>query len=242
MATITGRFAEAKLYLVYAVSPLRPGAEMPTFREPRPFKWDLDSELTADDLTVIVDEGRRQIDRQLADLEKLRSRAGALVTLCLAELAALSAGASRIFGSAHLTAVWSLSVIAVLLALGGALALLSAQAKFGRTDTMGLAVSKSQINRVAALSYAKSVSQGEEAIATRITVFRDAVLLAIVGAILYAVVWPVATLSTSDDTPSPATSGETACQTCTPSSPSSPTSPETTSPTSPSPTPPSPHP
>jgi hypothetical protein len=242
MAAISGRFAEARLYLVYAVSPLRPGVEMPTFREPRPFKWDLDSQLTVDDLKVIVDEGRRQIDRQLADLERLRGRAGALVTLCLVELAALSAGASRIFGSAPLTAVWSLSAMAVLLALGGALALLSAQAKFGRTDTMGLAASKSQVHRVAALSYAKSVSQGEETIATRVTVFRDAVLLAIMGAILYAVVWPATTLSTFNEKPSPAATGEQACPTCTPSSPSLPASPVTTSPISPSLAPPSPNP
>jgi hypothetical protein len=238
MKIVTGRFAEVRLYLRYAASPLRPGIEVPTFREPREFKWKIDSELLPEDLSVIVDEGRRQIDRQLSDLEKVRSRAGALLTLCLAEVAALSAGASRVFTHSYLIPIWVLSVGSALLSTGGAIALLTAQAQFGRIDTMGIALVPTQVRRVAALSYAKAVGIGEETIATRITVLRDGVLLAILAALLYAAVWPAAVLSAGNDgttpsprtssapsgaaiyviVPSPAVNGGTPCPTCTPSS------------------------
>lgn len=188
---------------------------------------------------------RRQVDRQLADLEKVRSRAGALLTLCLAELAALSAGASRVFTHSWLILPWALSAACVLLSVGGAIALLTAQAQFRRVDTAGIAlVPPSRARRVAAQSYAEVVGMGEETIATRITVLRDGVLLAVVAALLYASVWPAVTLGASGGNtpdpvtstfpgqptmnvlvPSPASSGGASCLTCTPSSvPSSSTS------------------
>jgi hypothetical protein len=259
MAIVTGRFREARLYLIFAVSSFYPGVQVPTFRKPRQFKWPLSGDLTQDDLTLIVDEGRRQLDRQLADLEHIRNRAGALLTVCLAELAALSAGASRIFAHALPTIAWAFSVVLVVLSVAGAVALLSSQATFGRVDTMGLAVSTSSVRRVAARAYARSVGQGEETIATRVTVFRDAVFLAVLGAILYAVAWPIATLGAPADSTPPgpvvsgtpptcvpasqtATSGAPSCSTYMPSSPS----PQITQPsptrTSPNPQQSSPHP
>lgn len=239
MKVVTGRFAELRGYLQFAISPFWPGMEVPLFEAPKPFKWKIERDLQADDIAVIVEEGRRQVDRQYADLEKVRGRAGGLLTLCLAELAALSAGANRLFTHANpwLITAWALSVVFVLLSMGGAIALMTAKANFTRIDTAGLALVRHQIRRVAATSYAQIVGLGEQTVAARITVLRDGVLLAIVAAILYAAVWPVITLGASNGqnpgpatsstapsspaptiTPSHSISGGTLCLTCTPSS------------------------
>lgn len=193
MTVITGRLREARLYLHYLIAPFRPGVQLPTFEAPQEFTWSINANLDGSELDLIVNEGRRQLDRQRADLEALRGRATALLTLCLAEVGLLSAGAATVFEHRLLIIPWAISVIAVLLSLGGAIALVSARADFNSVSTMGLAAADPPLNRVAALTYAKSVSAGDVTIATRITVFRGAVLLAVIGAILYATVWPATT-------------------------------------------------
>ncbi|MBP5910680.1 hypothetical protein F3K40_43170 [Streptomyces sp. LBUM 1478] len=50
MTAITGRFAEARLYLTYCAALLHPGRTMPTFTEPAAASVDLDTD-TDDELT-----------------------------------------------------------------------------------------------------------------------------------------------------------------------------------------------
>ena len=232
MDVVTGRFREARLYLRYAVAPFRPGRRLPTFEKPAELKWPIKSNLDTPQLDLIISEARRQVDRQRADLESLRSRSNAVLTICLAEIALLSAGASKVFKHGWLIFPWTMSTLAVLLALGGAISLLSARADFGGVNLMGLAASDPPLHRVAAKSYAETVGTGDVTIAARITVFRDAVLLAIVGAILYAVVWPAVALQNSNvQQPKPTVSEVATCSTCTPSLQPQP-SPSATQPTS----------
>jgi hypothetical protein len=234
---IQGRFAEARVYWAYALALLRPGVEVPLFAAPATFTGDI-HKLDGDDLKVVVEEGRRQLDRQLADLEHNKSRAGTLLTLSVGEIAALSATAQRTFQHGLLLIVaWVLSALLAVLAAAGGASLLTSQARFGRLDTPSLAAGRRPALRNAALTYARWVGIGEETVKTRITVLRDGVLLAVLAALLYAVIWPFA--STPDgpagksSTPSP--SGAVTCpSTCTPSSPN-PSMTKGTAPTSPSP-------
>ncbi|MER7282051.1 hypothetical protein ABT369_47240 [Dactylosporangium sp. NPDC000244] len=179
-----------------------------------------------DDLKIVVEEGRRQLDRQLADLERTRTRAGTLLTLSLAEIAVLSAGARRVFDhGVVLTCVWATSALLAVLAAGGAISLLTSQAVFQRIDTSYLVLGRRPVLREAALGYAESVGVGEQTIRARITVLRDGVLLAALAAMLYAVVWPFTSgadkpASTPQFTP-PSNGVVVLCvPTCTPSSPS----------------------
>lgn len=215
MAQVTGRFREARLYLRYAIAPLRPGVTLPTFEKPAEFKWPISSYLDTSQLDLIIGEARRQVDRQRADLESLHGRSKAVLTLCLAEIGLLSAGASRVFKHNWLILPWTLSVLAVLLALGGVISLLSARADFGVVSPLGLAASEPPLHRVAAKSYARVAGIGDVTIAARVTVFRDAVLLAVVGAILYAAVWPFVTLQDSTiKEPNPSVSDESEIAPC----------------------------
>lgn len=243
MDVVTGRWREAHLYLRYATAPLRPGARLPVFEEPTKPEWPLRSELDVPQLDLIMSEARRQLDRQRADLESLRTRSNALVALCLVELGLLSAGASKVFKHGLLIVPWALSVVAVLLALGGAIALVSARADFSGVNIFGLAAAKPPLHRVATKAYVGATSTGDVTIAARVTVFRDAVLLAIVGALLYAALWPVTTFQPSSiQNPRPANSEVSKCPTCTPSWPARSSIPATPTTTSPRQRPESPHP
>jgi hypothetical protein len=228
---------------------------VPTFAEPDEFTGDI-HRLDDNDLKVIVEEGRRQLDRQLADLDRNRTRAATLLTISVGEVAVLSASAHRAFSNGPVaTVAWAISALLAVLAAGGAASLLTSQARFDRLDTRHLVEGRLPALRNVALGYARSVGTGEETIRTRVTVLRDGVLLAVLAALLYAIIWPF-TYEQSDPAPTapPSPSGATSpCQpTCTRSSlsPSLPTgaptvSPgpvTTTGPNGPSPTPSSPRP
>lgn len=120
MRAVTGWGAEARVYLWHCLSVVRPGIDVPVFATLVVFDGDV-AQLTDDDLTIVVDEGRRQLDRQQADLERVRSRAATLVTVALVEIALLSSGARRAFADgAWATAGWGAAALLVLLGLAGA--------------------------------------------------------------------------------------------------------------------------
>lgn len=217
------RFAEARVYLWYVYAVVRPGIEVPTFGRTSDFTGDLDQH-EDDELKIVVDEGRRQLDRQLADLEKNKSRAATMLTVGLVEIGVLAAGANRVFATGFWAiAIWAVSATLALLALGGAISLLTSSAAFDRLDTRQVAEATRPVLRQVALGYAHAVGAGEETIRTRITVLRDGVLLAVVSALLYAIVWPAASTAPDRSTPQPSPSGASAScpATCTTSSPTS---------------------
>lgn len=218
------RFAEARVYAYYVLAVFRPGIGVPTFGQPNDFADSLDG-LTDDDHKIVIEEGRRQLDRQLADLEKNKSRAATMLTVGLVEIGVLAAGANRAFAYGPWTSiVWTVSALLALLALGGAVSLLTSQAIFGRVDTRAIASSPIPLQQQVAIGYAQSVGLGEETIRTRITVLRDGVLLAVASAMLYALIWPFISSTPSwQSNPQPNSTGaSTTCPTtCTPSSPGS---------------------
>lgn len=190
MTVVRGRLAEARLYLYYVAAVLRPGVRVPTFGEPVGFDRSLDS-FKDDDLKLIIEEGRRALDRQEADLEHIRSRAGTLLTIGLAEIAVLSALAARSFvHGAVIVTLWCLSAIAIVLAVGGAASVLTSQARMGRFDIRQIAAHTPPLLRSSARDYLQSLGHGEETVRTRLTVVRDAVLLETLAALLLAVAWP----------------------------------------------------
>ncbi|MDG4790230.1 hypothetical protein O7626_30640 [Micromonospora sp. WMMD1102] len=225
------RFAEARVYAYYVLAVFRPGIEVPTFGRPEDFTDSLDG-LTDDDYKIVLEEGRRQLDRQLADLEKNKSRAATMLTVGLAEIGVLAAGANRAFTHGPWTSVvWVVSAFLALFALGGAVSLLTSQAVFGRVDTPTIATGPTPVQQQVAIGYARSIGWGEETIRTQITVLRDGVLLAVASAMLYALIWPFissAPKQQSNPQPNPTGVSTTCPATCTPSLPSSP--PNTTSP------------
>lgn len=188
MPALTGRFAEARLYLVYCAALLHPGRALPTFTEPAVVSIDLDSDAD-DELALIIEEGRRQLDRQMADLERIRNRAGALATVSLALAAAVvTKTADALKAHWAVAALWVLACALAVLAVAGAAAVLSARAVFGQTDTLTAAQGARPFRRYLAEAYAESVAVGEETVRTFLTVFRDAVTLTVSSALAFLLV------------------------------------------------------
>jgi hypothetical protein len=114
-----------------------------------------------------------------------------LLTLGLAETAVLSALAGRAFHHGALAVLfWCLSVVAIVLGIGGAASVLTSQARMGRVDPRHLASSAPPLLRGTAREYLQSLGEGEETVRTRLTVLRDAVLTETLAALLLASAWP----------------------------------------------------
>ncbi|WP_326806065.1 hypothetical protein OIE49_36660 [Streptomyces sp. NBC_01788] len=184
MAAVTGRFAEARLYLIYCMALLHPGRALPTFAEFPDRTCDLDQH-SDDELALLIEEGRRQLDRQITDLDRIRNRAGALATVSLALGAALATKASDV-GQRHwiLLALYVCSCTLAVLAVAGAASILSARAVFGRTDTYLATQGARPLRKSLAETYAELSGVGEETVRTFLTVFRDAVTLTVASALV----------------------------------------------------------
>ncbi|MEC3997049.1 hypothetical protein VSR01_27505 [Actinacidiphila sp. DG2A-62] len=185
MTAITGRFVEARLYLHYCVTLLHPGHNLPTFAEPSPYTGNLEH-FQESDHVHLVEEGRRQLDRQSADLERIRNRAGALATVSLGLTAAAVAKSADVF-THHwpIIALWAASCLLASLAVAGAAAVLAGQAVLGRTDARLAGQSPRPTVKHLAAAYVHQVSIGEETVRTFLTVFRDAVTLAVISALMF---------------------------------------------------------
>src|SRR5579859_3712330 len=71
---------EQWVYLAHVFGLIRPGASVPNFNA-HPAQPQSLAGWTNDELQLMIDEGRRQSDRQQADLEQIRSRAQWLFTV-----------------------------------------------------------------------------------------------------------------------------------------------------------------
>lgn len=192
MNTISGRLAEARLYLYYVFAVLRPGIRVPTFSAPTEFTSSIDG-LANDELMLLIEEGRRTLDQQETDLERIRSRSATLLTLGLAEIAALSALAPRAFAHGPVVAtLWCLGGATIVLAIGGAAAVLTAQARMGYVDPRNVASTSAPLLPRLAREYLQSLGDGATTVRTRLTVLRDAVLLETIAALLLGGIWPFA--------------------------------------------------
>lgn len=143
------------------------------------------------DNRLLIEEGRRQIDRQIEDLERIRTRSAFLVTTSLGLVAAAVAVVTRAVkaGNPGAFLVFSFGLLAVVLGLLGAASLLTAQSEIGTIHTALLSDEAPPVLDKTAKAYAKFVSIGENTVATRLTVFRDAVTLLGVGGLLEALAW-----------------------------------------------------
>lgn len=185
-----GKTQEIRGFFWHCIAIFRPGTTVPVFEQPLCLQGELKG-VPVEDVGLIIEEGRRQFDRQAAFLEHLRTNAGVLLTLGLAEAAFLANGADASFGSAwYVWVLWLISATSVALGLLGALGVLTAKAVFGSIDTLDLAEATEPRPAELARRYADGCRIGQATNYARITVIRDAVFLLVAGGILYAAAWP----------------------------------------------------
>jgi hypothetical protein len=175
-------FREQWVYLAHVLALVRPGAEVPSFRahqiRAKPLTgW------KGDDLQVMVDEGRRQSERQLADLEQIRGRAQWLFTVGAPIVTAIAAvfGAFDKGDSGWWVVLWLVSLVAAGYAVLGAAAIMTIRADFDIIDSAVLSGYLPPVMNRLADDYAVMLGAGENTVATRLTVYRQAVVWLIIG-------------------------------------------------------------
>ncbi len=181
---------EIRTYVQYVVLLLRPGSSAPVFdsaqAEPREMTgW------SEGELQIMVDEGRRELDAMDAQLTEIRGRAQAVLTIAIAltgVLAGIAGTADHHRGS---LALWVLGVASVVLSSLGTAAIITVKADMSTIHTAVLSGYRPPVLEKLAGDYAAMTRQGQNTVATRLTLLWFAVLSLLVGGWLGFLSWIV---------------------------------------------------
>lgn len=168
------------MYGIHVLGLIAPGQPIPVLAAHRVAPGDVAS-WGPDDVTAMVEEGRRQLDRQLSDLERIRGRSQWLFTVAIGVLAAIAGAYASAKPDDLLVAAWLLALGLLAYGTAGAAAVMTVRADFATIDTAVLSQQIPPIPAVLAGSYARMLRTGENTVATRLTVFRQAVVFVIAG-------------------------------------------------------------
>lgn len=132
----------------------------------------------------MIEEGRRQLDRQLSDLEQIRGRAQWLFTVGAAITTALAGAFVANQSHGARLALWIVGLALLVLGVGGAAAVMAVRADFKMIDTAVLSSYKPPVQPALARDYSRMLGVGENTVATRLTIFRQSVVYVILGGYL----------------------------------------------------------
>jgi len=157
----------------------------------------------AGDLQVLIDEGRRQLDRQNEDLERIRGRSQVLLVLGLALGGSAGSLLGKVRAADHqaLWALWGLGVALIALSIFGAAATAVVRADIDMIHAAVLSRRSAPVVPRLAADYAESAMAGENELATRLINLRLSVALLLVGALFILGSWAWADSSGNHATP-----------------------------------------
>lgn len=139
------------------------------------------SNMTDDDLKVVIEEGRRQIDKQASDLHYIRTRAQWLLTIMIAASAALTNATLANSPNTLVMALWGVGILLLTLAVLGTTSLIVVAARRGGINTALMGNLSTNVLSGLATSYTSQTTVGETTLATMLSVLHRAVFLALVG-------------------------------------------------------------
>lgn len=182
------------VYLSHIKGIVLPGEEVAGFKA-----YQIDAAEIVDwkdqDLTIVLESGRAQLERQNSNLEAIRSRAQFVLTLALAFVGIAVASAEFVGRTAIAQVPWALGIGIAFVSALGAGGVIVARKELGMVDTRLLTNQDPPLLPVAARAFADSVAAGENTVATEITVLRDSVALFLVSFVLVCGGWLVAAAS-----------------------------------------------
>jgi hypothetical protein len=143
------------------------------------------------DAEILLEEGRRQIDRQHEDLERVRARAQVLLTVGLALEGATAALRSTVDDSSSemVPAVWWLALAIGAWSILGAAATAVVRADMQIIHASVLSRYEPPVLQRVANDYAAIVPDGENQVAARLTNLRHAVTFLLISAALSLTTW-----------------------------------------------------
>jgi hypothetical protein len=149
------------------------------------------SGLSPESLRLIVEQGRRQLDAQSERFRHTTDRAQTLLTVSLVALAFVAGILSRVTstnGAQRVIAAtfWAVGIVLVLLGATAAAAVIVVRADFSAIDTTQMTHWSEPVLPDLASDHARSVIRGENTVAARVTLFRQATRMVTWGAVLAA--------------------------------------------------------
>lgn len=180
---------ETSVYFDHVVG-LLPGKTVSSFSADQTTAGDMTEWLDSDKL-LLIEQGRIQLARQRQDLENIRQRAQFLFTTALGTIGFATLGFEKLFTQLVPILIWFLGMLILTIALLGAAAVVVAKKELVEIHTSLLSMQGSPLHDSLAIAYATSMSQGENTVATQITVFRDAVFFLIFGIFVIVTSWIV---------------------------------------------------
>lgn len=183
---IEGRFREARLYLAHVVALVRPGVDVPTFTSQEMGSTEV-ATTDSEELLFIIGEAKDQLDKQRDSLAEIRSRAATLLTIAAGEVAVIASSAVLIASEGFMPLAGTVLAFALaVLAMCGAASILSSKVVLGAMDVRQIATLNTDVIRRTAVGYTRLIEPGLATVQARTTMLRDAVLLALLAAIVYA--------------------------------------------------------
>jgi hypothetical protein len=149
--------------------------------------WELD------DLTMLIEEGRRQHDRLNDELERVRSRAQVMLALALALAGAIASMYGRVHHNAQAAGwvLWASGLVLAGWAALGAAATATVSARLETIDSSSLSNYTAPIVSKVAGDYAEINKENFNAVATRLTNSRIAAGWLVTAGALALITWVV---------------------------------------------------
>lgn len=187
---MTRLLEEARIYGWHVIALFWPNKDAPALEADPNCPGDL-SGWGEEDLMILVDEGRRQLDRQHEDLERIRGRSQVLLAFGLALEGAVASLQQSIVKTDDLFAwsLWVFALVAGAWSILGAAATSVVRADMQMIHAAVLSRRKAPILLDLAGDFAAIVMQGENQLATRLTNLRHAVMWLLIAALLGLLTW-----------------------------------------------------
>jgi len=168
------------IYFAHVIALTTPGVETPQYKAHATEPKSLDG-WSSQDRALMIEEGRRQADRQLDDLKEVRGRAQWLFTVGVAVTVAIGGVLRADRSTDGRLVLFVASLLMLVYGLAGAAGIMAARADFNTIDTAVLSHKPLPTERYLAGAYSRILGEGENTVATRITIFRQAVVWIIAG-------------------------------------------------------------
>jgi acyl dehydratase len=169
------------IYLLHVLGLLAPGKTIPVYHVFPIKAADLGENWETEDLKLMIEEGRRQFDRQWHHLDVIRGRAQWLFTVTVAVTAALAGALAKTDAGSVEQLVLIAGLAGVIYGTAGAAAIMVVKADFTVIATAVLSHQDPPIDKALAASYSRMLNDGANTVATRLTVLRQAVVFSILG-------------------------------------------------------------
>jgi len=181
--------SELWVYLRHVAALFWPNAKAPALDSDPTQPGDI-STWSEPELDLLIEEGRRQIDRQHEDLERIRTRAQVLIAFGLALEASIASFYDRVTESPDCLVwfVWGLSIATGAWSILGAAATSVVRADMEMIHTAVL-TRKTSPKRDLAEDYGAMMKAGEDQLSTRLTNLRHAVVWLLLSSALGLASW-----------------------------------------------------